>query len=104
MLTAPGDAFDYQTTTWKDPCPIESTPNNTVPNGDPCIKGGVKGSDNDAGTGVIDPNYLTGPVSLSKKGICRTTCMCHKTDSGWDCDWVTITASATQGIPMRPQQ
>ena len=103
----PGDAFDYQTTTWKDgcgafwqPCPIESTPNNTVPNGGPCIKGGAKGSDNDAGTGVIDPGYAAGAVSLSKQAFAEQR-VCHKTEDGWDCNWVTVTARATQGIPMR---
>ena len=73
----PGDAFDYQVKTWKDgcgnfwqPCPIQSTPNNTVPNGGPnCVKGGAKGPDNDAGTGVIDPNYTAGAVSLSKRHL-----------------------------------
>ena len=103
----PGDVFDYQTTTWKDgcgnfwqPCPIESTPNNTVPNGGPCIKGGAKGPDNDAGTGVIDPDYAAGAVSLSKKAFAEQR-VCHKTEDGWDCDWKTVTARATQGIPMR---
>ena len=74
----PRDAFDHQTSTWKDgcgafwqPCPIESTPNNTVPNGDPCIKGGAKGPDNDAGTGVIDPGYAAGAVSLSKQAFAK---------------------------------
>ena len=103
----PGDAFVYQTQTWKDgcgafwhPCPIESTPNNTVPNGGPCIKGGAVGPDNDTGTGVIDPGYVAGAVSLSKQAFAEQW-VCHKSDSGWDCDWVTVTASATQGIPMR---
>ena len=103
----PGDAFDYQTTTWKDgcgnfwqPCPIESTPNNTVPNGGSCFKGGAKGPDNDAGIGVIDPGYAAGAVSLSKQAFAEQW-VCHKSDSGWDCDWVTVTARATQGIPMR---
>ena len=103
----PGDAFDYQVKTWKDgcgnfwqPCPIQSTPNNTVPNGGPCVKGGVRGPDNDAGTGVIDPNYAVGAVSLSKKAFAEQF-VCIKTDSGWDCDWDTISASATQAIPMR---
>jgi len=48
----PGDAFDYQTTTWKDgcenfrqPCPTESTPSNTIPNEGPCTKDGAVGSD-----------------------------------------------------------
>ena len=27
--------------------------------------------------------------------------VCHKTDDGWDCDWVTVSASATQAIPTR---
>ena len=105
----PGDAFDYQTTTWKDgcgafwqPCPIESTPNNTVPNGGPCFKEGAVGSDNDAGIGVIHPGYAGAgdAVSLSKQAFAEQR-VCHKTDSGWDCDWVTITARAAQGIPMR---
>ena len=103
----PGDAFDYQVTTWKDgcgafwqPCPIESTPNNTVPNGGSCIKGGTKGPDSDAGTGVIDPDYAAGAVSLSKQAFAEQR-VCHKTGSGWDCDWETVTARATQGIPMR---
>ncbi|MGI9567815.1 MAG: hypothetical protein ACR2LL_12495 [Nitrosopumilus sp.] len=103
----PGDAFDYQIQTWKDgcgdfwqPCPIQSTPNNTVPNGGPCFKGGAKGPDNDAGIGVIDPGYAAGAVSLSKQAFAEQR-VCHKTEDGWDCDWVTITARATQGIPMR---
>ena len=104
----PGDAFDYQVKTWKDgcgdfwqPCPIQSTPNNTVPNGGPnCVKGGAKGSDNDAGTGVIDPNYAAGAVSLSKQAFAEQR-VCHKTDSGWDCNWETVSVSATQAIPMR---
>ena len=103
----PGDAFDYQVKTWKDgcgafwqPCPIQSTPNNTVPNGPNCVKGGAKGLDNNSGTGVIDPNYLAGPVSLSKKAFAEQF-VCVKTDSGWDCDWETVSASAIQGIPMR---
>ncbi|WP_316504811.1 hypothetical protein [Nitrosopumilus sp.] len=103
----PGDAFDYQTQTWKDgcgnfwqPCPIQSTPNNTVPNGGPCIKGGAVGPDSDAGTGVIDPGYTVGAVSLSKQAFAEQR-VCHKTDDGWNCDWVTVTARATQGIPMR---
>ncbi|MGI9566335.1 MAG: hypothetical protein ACR2LL_04895 [Nitrosopumilus sp.] len=103
----PGDAFDYKVTTWKDscgnfwqPCPIQSTPNNTVPNGPNCVKGGAKGLDNNSRIGVIDPNYLGGSVSLSKKAFTEQR-VCHKIDSGWDCDWETVTASATQGIPMR---
>ncbi|WP_316506096.1 hypothetical protein [Nitrosopumilus sp.] len=103
----PGDAFDYKTTTWKDgcgnfwqPCTIESTPNNTVPNGGPCVKGGAKGLDNNSGTGVIDPGYAAGAVSLSKQAFAEQR-VCHKTDDGWDCNWVTVTARATQGIPMR---
>ena len=103
----PGDAFDYQVKTWKDgcgnfwqPCPIQSTPNNTVPNGPNCIKGGAKGLDNNSGIGVIDPDYAAGVVSLSKKAFAEQF-VCHKTDSGWDCDWETVSASATQGIPMR---
>lgn len=85
-----GDTFDYQVTTWKDgcdnfwqSCPIESTPNNTVPNDPACVKGGVKGPDNDAGIGMIDPNYLAGAVSLSKKAFAEQW-VCHKSDSGWD--------------------
>ena len=103
----PGDAFDYHVTTWKDgcgnfwqPCPIQSTPNNTVPNGPNCVKGGAKGLDNNSGTGVIDPGYAAGAVSLSKKAFAEQF-VCVKTDSGWDCDWETVSASATQGIPMR---
>ena len=103
----PGDALDYQTQTWKDgcgafwqPCSIESTPNNTVPNGSPCIKGGTVGPDNDAGTGVIDPDYVAGAVSLSKQAFAEQR-VCHKTEDGWDCNWETVTARATQGIPMR---
>ena len=103
----PGDAFDYQTQTWKDgcgpfwqPCPIESTPNNTVPNGGPCVKGGAVGADNDAGKGVIDSDYAADAVSLSKQAFAEQR-VCHKTEDGWDCNWVTITARATQGIPMR---
>lgn len=82
------------------PCPIESTPNNTVPNGGPCIKGGAKGPDSDAGIGVIDPDYAVGAVSLSKQAFAEQR-VCHKTDDGWDCSWETVTARATQGIPMR---
>ena len=103
----PGDAFDYQVKTWKDgcgdfwqPCPIQSTPNNTVPNGPACVKGGAKGLDNNAGTGIIDSGYADGVVSLSKKAFAEQF-VCHKTDSGWDCNWETISASATQSIPMR---
>jgi len=103
----PGDAFDYQTQTWKDgcgnfwqPCPIESTPNNTVPNGGPCIKGGAAGPDSDAGTGVIDPGYAGDAVSLSKQAFAEQR-VCHKTEDGWNCNWITVTARATQGIPMR---
>ena len=83
----PGDAFDYQVKTWKDgcgnfwqPCSVESTPNNTVPNGPNCVKGGAKGLDNNAGTRVIDPNYLAGAVSLSKKAFAEQR-VCVKTDS-----------------------
>ena len=103
----PGDAFDYQTTTWKDgcggfwqPCPIQSTPNNTVPNGPDCIKGATYGNQNDSGTGVIDPNYVDGAVSLSKKAIAEQY-VCHKGDGGWSCSWNTVSASATQSVPMR---
>ena len=103
----PGDAFDYQTTTWKDgcgafwqPCPIQSTPNNSVPNGGPCIKDGAVGPDSDAGIGVIDPDYAAGAVSLSKQAFAEQR-VCHKTEDGWDCDWVTVTARAIQNIPMR---
>ena len=103
----PGDAFDYQITTWKDgcsafwqPCPIESTPNNSVPNGVLCFKGGAVGPDSDAGIGVIDPDYAAGAVSLSKQAFAEQR-VCVKTEDGWDCDWVTVTARATQGIPMR---
>jgi len=103
----PGDAFDYTTTTWKDgcgvfwqPCPIQSTPNNTVPNGPDCIKGVTYGSTSDSGTGVITPDYTAGSVSLSKKAIAEQY-VCHKTDSGWSCSWNTVSASATQAVPMR---
>ncbi|WP_316505408.1 hypothetical protein [Nitrosopumilus sp.] len=65
-----------------------------------CVKGGAKGLDNNSGTGVIDPGYLAGPVSLSKKAFAEQH-VCHKTDSGWDCDWETVSSSATQSIPMR---
>jgi len=103
----PGDAFDYVTTTWKDgcesfwqPCPIQSTPNNTVPNGPDCIKGVTYGSTSDSGTGVIMPGYTASSVSLSKKAIAEQY-VCHKTDSGWSCSWNTVSASATQAVPMR---
>ena len=103
----PGDAFDYKTTTWKDgcgafwqPCPIQSTPNNTVPNGPDCIKGVTYGANGDAGTGVIDPGYAGSAVSLSKKAIAEQY-VCRKGDSGWSCGWNTVSASATQGIPTR---
>ena len=103
----PGDAFDYATTTWKEgcgsfwqPCPIQSTDNNTVLNGPDCIKGVTYGSGSDSGTGVITPDYFTGSVSLSKKAIAEQY-VCHKGGSGWSCSWNTVTASATQGIPMR---
>ena len=103
----PGDAFDYTTTTWKDgcgsfwqPCPIQSTPNNTVPNGPNCIKGVTYGSSSDSGTGVITPSYAAGSVSLSKRAIAEQY-VCHRGDSGWSCSWNTISASATQAIPMR---
>jgi len=103
----PGDVFDYTTTTWKDgcgsfwqPCPIQSTSNNTVPNGPDCIKGVTYGSASDSGTGVITPDYAAGSVSLSKKAIAEQY-VCHKTDSGWSCSWNTVSASATQAVPMR---
>ena len=103
----PGDAFDYRTTTWKDgcggfwqPCPIQSTPNNTVPNGPDCIKGATYGSTSDSGTGVITPDYAAGSVSLSKRAMAEQY-VCHKGDSGWSCGWNTVSASATQAVPMR---
>ena len=104
----PGDAFDYRTTTWKDgcgsfwqPCPIQSTPNNTVPNGPPsCIKEVTYGSASDSGTGVITPDYTAGTVSLSKRAMAEQY-VCHKGDSGWSCSWNTVSASATQAVPMR---
>ena len=103
----PGDAFDYTTTTWKDgcgsfwqPCPIQSTPNNTVPNGPDCIKGVTYGSTSDSGTGVITSDYTAGSVSLSKRAMAEQY-VCHKGDSGWSCSWNTISASATQAVPMR---
>ena len=103
----PGDAFDYTTTTWKDgcgsfwqPCPIQSTPNNTVPNGPDCIKGVTYGSTSDSGTGVITPDYTAGSVSLSKRAMAEQY-VCHKGDSGWSCGWNTVSASAAQAVPMR---
>ncbi len=103
----PGDAFDYRTTTWKDgcgsfwqPCPIQSTPNNTVPNGPDCIKRVTYGSTSDSGTGVITPSYTAGSVSLSKRAMAEQY-VCHKGDSGWSCSWNTVSASATQAVPMR---
>jgi len=103
----PGDAFDYITTTWKDgcgsfwqPCPIQSTPNNTVPNGPNCIKGVTYGSTSDSGTGVITPDYVAGSVSLSKRAIAEQY-VCHRGDSGWSCSWNTVSASATQAVQMR---
>ena len=103
----PGDAFDYRTTTWKDgcgsfwqPCPIQSTPNNTVPNGPDCIKGVTYGSASDSGTGVITPDYTAGSVSLSKRAMAEQY-VCHRGDSGWSCGWNTVSASAAQAVPMR---
>jgi len=102
----PGDAFDYSTTTWKDgcgsfwqPCPIQSTANNSVPNGPDCIKGVTYGSSSDSGTGVITPDYAAGSVSLSKKAIAEQY-VCHKGDNGWSCSWNTVTANAAQAVPM----
>ena len=103
----PGDAFDYSTTTWKSgcgeffqPCPIQSTPNNSVPNGSNCIKNKTYGAKSDSGTGAISPNYEAGVVSLSKKAMAEQY-VCRKGNNGWSCSWNTVSASATQGIPMR---
>ena len=103
----PGDAFDYTTTTWKDgcgsfwqPCPIQSTPNNTVPNGPDCIKGVTYGSTSDSGTGWITPDYTAGSVSLSKRAMVEQY-VCHRGGSGWSCSWNTVSASAIQAVPMR---
>ncbi|WP_316505578.1 hypothetical protein [Nitrosopumilus sp.] len=103
----PGDAFDYQTTTWKDgcgefwqPCPIQSTPNNTVPNGPNCVKNSTFGNESDSGTGVIDPGYAGGQISLSKRAMAEQW-VCTRNDSGWNCGWRTVSASATQAVPGR---
>ena len=104
----PGDAFDYKTTTWKDGCnpdywhlcPMQSTPNNSAPNGRDCIKDVTFGPDDDSGTGVIDPGYAGGEISISKQAIGEQW-VCTKGGSGWSCNWRTVTASATQEIPGR---
>ena len=104
----PGDAFDYEITTWKDgcnpdfwqPCPMQSTPNNSAPNGPNCVKDVIYGPDNDSGTAVIDPDYAGGTISISKQAISEQW-VCHKGASGWSCNWNTITASATQAVPGR---
>ena len=104
----PGDAFDYSTTTWKDgcntdywqPCPMQSTPNNSAPNGPNCVKDVTFGSDDDSGTAVVNPSYAGGEISISKKAIGEQW-VCTKGGSGWSCNWRTITASATQAVPGR---
>ena len=104
----PGDAFDYQTTTWKNgcnpdywqPCPIQSTPNNSASNGLDCIKDVTFRSDDDSGTGVINPAYAGGEISISKQAMAEQW-VCTKGGSEWSCDWRTITASATQAVPGR---
>ena len=104
----PGDAFDYEITTWKDgcnpdywqPCPMQSTPNNSAPNGPNCVKDVTFGPANDSGTAVIDPGYAGGAISISKQAISEQW-VCTKGASGWSCNWRTITASATQGVPGR---
>ena len=58
------------------------------------------GSTSDSGTGVITSDYTAGSVSLSKKAIAEQY-VCHKGDSGWSCSWNTVSASATQAVPMR---
>ena len=71
-----------------------------VPNGPNCVKGVTYGSSSDFGTGVISPSYAAGVVSLSKKAIAEQY-VCHKGDGGWNCSWNTVSASASQEIPMR---
>ncbi len=103
-----GDAFDYDITTWKDgcnpdywqPCPIQSTPNNSAPNGPNCIKDVTFGSDDHSATAVINPAYAGGIISISKTAIGEQW-VCTKGASGWSCNWKTITASATQAVPGR---
>ena len=104
----PGDAFDYSITTWKDgcnpdywqPCPMQSTPNNSAPNGPDCIKDVTFGPENDSGTAVINPAYAGGEISISKQAMAEQW-VCTKGGSGWSCNWRTVTASATQAVPGR---
>ena len=104
----PGDAFDYSITTWKEgcnpdywqPCPMQSTPNNSAPNGPNCVKNVTFGAASNVGTAVIDPGYAGGAISISKKTMAEQW-VCKKSDGKWSCGWKTVTASATQGVPGR---
>jgi len=104
----PGDAFDYKTTTWKDgcnpdywqPCPMQSTPNNSAPNGPVCVKDVNFEASDDSGTAVINPAYAGGVISVSKQAMAEQW-VCTKGGSGWSCNWRTISASATQAVPGR---
>ena len=49
---------------------------------------------------MITPDYTAGSVSLSKRAMAEQY-VCHKGDSGWSCGWNTVSASATQAVPMR---
>jgi len=104
----PADAFDYEISTWKEgcnpaywqPCPMQSTPNNSAPNGPNCIKDVNFSGFDDSGTAMINSAYAGGVISVSKQAMAEQW-VCTKGASGWSCNWKTITASATQAVPGR---
>ncbi len=104
----PGDAFDYGITTWMEECnpdywqlcPMQSTPNNSAPNGPIYVKDVNFGASDDSGTVVINSAYAGGVISISKQAMTEQW-VCTKGASGWSCNWKTVTASATQAVPGR---
>ena len=103
----PADAFDYDIATWKSgcnpdywqPCPMQSTLNNSAPNGPNCIKDVTFGASGDSGTAEIDSAYAEGDtISISKTAKAEQW-VCSKSSGKWKCGWKTVTASATQEIP-----
>ena len=48
---------------------MQSTSDNSAPNGPNCVKSSTYGPNNDSGTAVIDPSYTGGAISISKKAM-----------------------------------
>lgn len=102
----PADAFVYEVSTSIDgcrnfqPCPLQSTPNLSAPNGpDICHQHVDYGSPADSGVAVIGHTVKSTDEIYLKKQAYAEQYVCHKTTK-WHCGWNTVSATGSYVPPV----